>query len=175
MKFTMMQKVESTGVNNRRLSAARRAIRRENDKFPLLPEFQVTETPEERILRFDRQFEFNKKNNRKKIAIAWRKARALLYSRPDKIEILKLWNSKIYPLHPEYFLDLIRHIEKEPGYLARRRNEIDKARFTGELMRKVLSMEKINETIDYKTAFFNRLTRAKKRFDEIANTEGGRK
>ena len=40
-------------VNNRRLSAAKRAIQKERDKYPLFPELVEFETPEERIAAMD--------------------------------------------------------------------------------------------------------------------------
>lgn len=171
MKFKRMPKGRVIGINNRRLAAARRYLQREKDKFPLLPEFQPTETPEERIERLDKNFLRWCKGSRNKTALSWKKIRKIIRNRTDKNEIISFWNRGIYPFTTEYLSDLVNNIEKEPNFIKHREVEIEQARRTGELMREILSAEKIDETVDYKTAFFDRLTKAKKRFDEIASTE----
>jgi len=105
------------GITPRRLSAARRALQNERDKLPLFAEMIAAgqPTPEQRIESFDIGVVESTRESRIRRASRWREARDLLrkMSDQDRKGILDWWNRPVYPLDPEYLLDLIRQWTKD--------------------------------------------------------------
>jgi len=99
------------GITPRRLAAARRALLNEQNKLPLFASMiaQGQPTPEERIQKVDIGIVEMTREDRKRRAEKWRKARNLLRNLPDqdRAGILEWWNRPVYPLCPEFLLDLI--------------------------------------------------------------------
>jgi hypothetical protein len=94
------------------LTAARQALKREQDKLPLFAAMiaENQPSPEERIEKADLGTIESTRETRLKRAMQWRKIRRTLRLHPveDRQGILTYWNKKVYPLDPEYLADLIR-------------------------------------------------------------------
>ncbi len=102
------------GITPRRLSAAKRFLAKERDRYALFAGEVAAEqpTPEERIINHDAGFEEWWQEMRDTRAADWRKARQQLAEMsPDfRAAALTMWNRRIYPADPAYLLSLIRQI-----------------------------------------------------------------
>jgi hypothetical protein len=113
MKFTRCPyKAVAKGITPRRLAAAKRALQKQKDKYPLLSDWiaQQQPTPEERILKADESIIWQQQYWRDCSARCWRKWRARLYrlSLPERQLLLSEWNDSHYPKTSGYFADFCR-------------------------------------------------------------------
>lgn len=99
--------------SNRRLSAARRHLQAERDRYGLFAEDVAKEqpTPEERIDNFDQGFNASQWEDRKRTAALWRRVRALLAATTgrDREVLLDSWNRAGYPGEPTYLLEHLKN------------------------------------------------------------------
>lgn len=102
------------GPTPRRLSAARRALKRQRDKLPLFAaEISAGQpTPEERIRHYDELNLKRIKDDRNRVARQWIRGRMMLrkMSRLNQDAFLNYWNRIWFgPRTALYFLDLLDH------------------------------------------------------------------
>lgn len=101
-------------ITPRRLSAAKRFLSKERDRYALFAGEVAAEqpSPEERINRHDDAFEDGHQRARDKRSQDWREARKCLAElSPDFREMtLTIWNRKRYPADPVFLLSLIRRV-----------------------------------------------------------------
>jgi hypothetical protein len=99
------------GITPRRLGAARRALKREQDKFPLLAVLiaETQPTPEQRIKKSEELFIITFLKDRQRTAEKWREARKKLreLKKQDRDQLLTHWNRSHYPKTYVYLLTLI--------------------------------------------------------------------
>ena len=122
MKFKRNQmreiiKIKTFGATPRRLAAARRALQKQRDKYPLFAKEIAAgqPTPEERIQTYDRDIIENMRMMRKFISDQWRRGRKALKAVPEneQRELLNHWNQKRFgPLTSEYFANLVTNWKK---------------------------------------------------------------
>ena len=111
MKFSRQLRSILRPVTGRRLSAARRALKRQADAVALFPELQPTETPEQRIARLDAAAEVHRQQMRDHSAATWRRARhAFRGLTPEqRARVLARWEHPTWhpPHEAHYLADLI--------------------------------------------------------------------
>ena len=113
MRFTKYPKSIERDVtpNKRRLSAAKKALKRERDKAPLFRDEIAAEqpTPEQRIATLDSNAREWLSERRRGIAKAWRECRSRLRSLPADAarSILIEWQYGYLPGSAEYLATLI--------------------------------------------------------------------
>jgi len=133
MRFFRYPRPPQREITSRRLSAARRAIKRDRDSWALFPEYVKHHTAEERIAAVDEDVSAAFQLRRKQRAEAWRRARAALRQMPaqQRRDAMEFWQRGIYPASPEYLLALIRSITTGRFKLAEYDREIESARRIG--------------------------------------------
>ena len=111
MKFRRQFRRVLRPITGRRLSAARRALKREADEVALFPELQPTETPEQRIARLDAAAEAHFQTLRDHTAATWRRARRTYrtLTPAQREQVLARWNAPTWhpPHEAHYLADLI--------------------------------------------------------------------
>lgn len=109
MKFYPYIKATRRPVTGRRLAAARRALQRQADKVALFPELAPTETPAERVDRFDAESVAMVQRHRDWLAQTWRRARRQLRALPPEqhAEVMRQWRNKFLPKTAVYLADII--------------------------------------------------------------------
>jgi hypothetical protein len=115
MQFQPHLKATRRPVTGRRLSAARRALKRQTDAVALFPELAPTETPAERVDRIDADSVEMVQRWRDHAAKTWRRARRQLraLTPAQRAAVLKRWNNPHLPKQACYLADLI-HSELNP-------------------------------------------------------------
>lgn len=113
MKHFKFGHVEAREVNNRRLAAARRAIRLELAKVPLFPELVANTDPLARVERFNAAYLLTIADARNRRAAGWRAARARVAALPPATAeiVRRRWNTSPYPKTPEYLASLVHDVE----------------------------------------------------------------
>lgn len=101
-------------ITRQRLSAAKSAINRQKEKYSLFAH-EITETPEQRVEKQQKDTMRWKALMRKGWADDWRLARKVLRALDEekRNEILTCWNNGLYPKSPEYLLDMLSRKAKE--------------------------------------------------------------
>jgi len=109
MQFEPFIKATRRPVTGRRLAAARRALQRQADAVALFPELAPTETPAERVDRFDAECVAAVQRWRDHAARTWRRARRQLRALPpeQRAAVLAQWQNKFLPKQAHYLADII--------------------------------------------------------------------
>jgi hypothetical protein len=113
MKFSRCPyKAIAKGITPRRLAAAKRTLKKQRDKYPLLTDWIASQqpSPEERILKADQNIVWQQQYWRDSDARCWRKWRERLYRLhvSERQRLLDEWNESHYPKTSEYFADFCR-------------------------------------------------------------------
>src|SRR5260370_2610703 len=82
MRFTRYPKGEAYQITSRKLAAARRAVQREKDRYPLFPELVRHQAAEDRLASIAVERETWWQEMRERQAHLWRKARQALRDLP---------------------------------------------------------------------------------------------
>ena len=111
MRFTRYPRAESYQITPRKLAAARRAVQREKDRYPLFPELLTHQTAEQRIASIATSREEWWQNVRDHQAKQWRLARKSLHdlSPGPRAAITRYWQVCGFPGDPVYLLSIIHH------------------------------------------------------------------
>jgi len=109
MRFTRYPKSESYQITPRKLAAARRAVQRQKDRYPLFPELVTHNTPEERLDSIATHRTRWWQTMRDRQARQWRRARKASRDLPrgPKAAITRYWQVCGYPGDPVYLLSII--------------------------------------------------------------------
>jgi hypothetical protein len=109
MRFTRYPKGEPYQITPRKLAAARRAVQREKDRYPLFPEVLKHQTAEDRLASIADERERWWYEMRDRHAKLWRKARQNLNRLPPgpRAAIKRYWEICGYPGDPIYLLTII--------------------------------------------------------------------
>ena len=111
MRFKRLARPAARPITNRRVAAAKRALQKERDRFPLLVNWIVDQqpTPEERLKRFQTAEVARQQYRRDQAAATWRWARNLLRVLPAATQqtILRRWNTHPCPASASYFADMV--------------------------------------------------------------------
>jgi len=112
IRHRLCGRVEPRGITPRRLAAARRALRREQDRYALFRDEVAAEqpTPEDRIEQADIDLIRYDQGHRDLAALHWRKGRRMLASVDPTVreEILTRWNNHRWlPADAGYFVDFV--------------------------------------------------------------------
>jgi hypothetical protein len=109
MRFTRYPKDEPYQITSRKLAAARRAVQKEKDRYPLFPELLKHQTAEERLASIadERARWWHEMRNRH--AELWRRARKALRDLPSgpRAAITRYWQICGCPGDPVYLLTII--------------------------------------------------------------------
>src|SRR5215469_14058071 len=109
MRFTRYPKAEPYEITPRKLAAARRAVQRQKDRFPLFPELITHQTAEERLdaIAYGRAEWWQ--NMRDHQAKQWRRARKSLRDLPrgPRAAITRYWQICGHLGDPVYLLSII--------------------------------------------------------------------
>jgi hypothetical protein len=109
MRFTRYLKDEPYQITSRKLAAARRAVQKEKDRYPLFPELLKHQTAEERLafIADKRARWWHETRNRH--AELWRRARKALRDLPSRprAAITRYWQICGCPGDPVYLLAII--------------------------------------------------------------------
>jgi len=110
MRFTRYPKAEPYEITPRKLAAARRAVQRQKDRFPLFPELITHQTAEERLdaIAYGRAEWWQSMRDHQ--AKQWRRARKSLRDLPrgPRAAITRYWQICGYPGDPVYLLVQMR-------------------------------------------------------------------
>jgi DNA-directed RNA polymerase specialized sigma24 family protein len=89
-------------------AAARRALQRQADEVALFPELAPTESPAERVERFDAESLATVQRWRDHAAHTWRRARRQLRSLPpeQRAAVMARWSNKFLPKQAHYLADI---------------------------------------------------------------------
>ena len=118
MRHSIDYKYQARGVTPRRLAAAKRALRLERERMPILSNQIADEqpTPEQRIDHIDQQALQAFQSHRELTAKHWRSGRNALQENPEHAaDILEQWNRSSIPPHAHYFADFVRGRLKQLG------------------------------------------------------------
>jgi hypothetical protein len=109
LRFTRYPKGEPYQVTPRKFAAARRAVQREKDRYPLFPELLKHQTPEERLASIADERGRWWQETRDRHAKLWRKARRAWRELPAgrRAAIRRYWKICGRPGDPVYLLTLI--------------------------------------------------------------------
>jgi hypothetical protein len=106
-----MPRATARPLTERRLAAAARALRREQEDCPLFADDIADEqpTPEERVRVIDVQQVAHWQHIRDFNARTWRAARRILFSLPaeERDQLFAAWQSAPYPASASYFADFL--------------------------------------------------------------------
>jgi hypothetical protein len=110
MRFTRYPKGEAYQITPRKLAAARRAVQREKDRYPLFPELVRHQSAEDRLASIAAQRKTWWQDMRGRQAKPWRKARQALRDLPPgpRAAIKRYWEICGCPGDPVYLLTIIR-------------------------------------------------------------------
>jgi hypothetical protein len=106
MRFTRYPKGEASQITSRKLAAARRAVQREKDRYPLFPELVKHQTAENRLTSIAVERERCWQEMRDRHAKLWRRARQALRGLPPgpRAAITRYWQICGFPGDPIYLL-----------------------------------------------------------------------
>lgn len=109
MRFTRYPKSEPYEITPRKLAAARRAVQREKDRYPLFPELLTHQTAEERLEATATSQAEWRQHVRDHQAKQWRRARKSLRELPPgpRTAITRYWRVCGHPGDPVYLLSII--------------------------------------------------------------------
>jgi hypothetical protein len=111
MRFTSYPKGEAYQITSRKLAAARRAVQREKDRYPLFPELLKHQTAEDRLasIAVERERWWHEMRDRQ--ANGWRKARQNLNRLPSgpRAAMKRYWETYGCPGDPVYLLTMIHN------------------------------------------------------------------
>jgi hypothetical protein len=109
MRFTRYLKGEAYQITSRKLAAARRAVQREKNRYPLFPELLKHQTAEERLASIANEQETWWQLMRDRHANLWRKTRQNLNRLPPgpRTAIKRYWEICGCPGDPVYLLTII--------------------------------------------------------------------
>jgi hypothetical protein len=109
MRFTRYPKGEAYQITSRKLAAARRAVQREKDRYPLFPELLKHQTAEDRLTSIAVERERWWQEMRLRQAKLWRKARKALGELPTRprAAIKRYWKICGCPGDSVYLLTII--------------------------------------------------------------------
>src|ERR1700757_3676717 len=109
MRFTRYPKGEAYQITPRKLAAARRAVQKEKDRYPLFPELLKHQTAEDRLASIAAKQETLVQEMREHQAQLWRKARQTLGDLPTgpRAAIKRYWEICGCPGDPVYVLTII--------------------------------------------------------------------
>jgi hypothetical protein len=109
MRFTRYPRGETYQLTPRRLAAARRAVQREKDRYPLFPELLTHQTAEERLDAIATSRADWWQDMRDHQAKQWRRARKSLRRLParPRAAITRYWQICGCPDDPVYLLSII--------------------------------------------------------------------
>lgn len=107
--------------NNRRIGAAKRALKREKEKAGLFPELMKFNSVEERMSQVDNMILERIKQFRNDKALDLWKCRTKFRNLPQDIkkDVLEFWNNSIAPKEPFRLLSLIHRWEEDNLYFER--------------------------------------------------------
>src|SRR5215469_16792509 len=119
MRLTRYPKGEPYKITPRKLAAARRAVQKEKDRYPLFPELLKYQTPEERLASIadERETWWHEMHDRH--AKLWKKARQALRELPagPRAAIKRYWKICGCPGDPVYLLTIIHeHWARKVSY-----------------------------------------------------------
>jgi hypothetical protein len=102
MRFIRYPKGEAYQITSRKLAAARRAVQREKDRYPLFPELLKHQTAEDRLASIAVERETWWQEMRERQAQLWRKARQALRDLPPgrRAAITRYWQICGFPGDP---------------------------------------------------------------------------
>ena len=111
MRFTRYSKGEPYEITPRKLAAARRAVQKEKDRYPLFPELLKHQTAEDRLASIAAQREMWWQEMRERQAQLWRKARQTLGDLPTgpRAAIKRYWEICGCPGDPVYLLTMFHN------------------------------------------------------------------
>jgi hypothetical protein len=119
IRFVRMERhtLAPMGINNRRLSAARRAIQKQRDREGMFADALTFDTPEDRIARTDAGHIQAFYRERARRAEAWREARRRLRHIQDgwRRYIVATFNTSGMPKEPAYLMCHIHSVTREVG------------------------------------------------------------
>jgi hypothetical protein len=109
MRFTRYPRGEVYQITPRKLAAARRAVQREKDRYPLFPELRKHQTAEDRLASIAVEREAWWQEMRDRQAKRWRKTRHALRDLPTgpRAAIKRYWEICGCPGDPVYLLTII--------------------------------------------------------------------
>lgn len=109
MRFTRYPKGEANQITPRKIAAARRAVQREKDRYPLFPELLKHQTADDRLASIAVERETWWQEMRDRHAQQWRKARQALRDLPTgpRAAIKRYWKICGCPGDPVYLLSII--------------------------------------------------------------------
>jgi hypothetical protein len=109
MRFNRYPKGEAYQITPRKLAAARRAVQREKDRYPLFPELLKHQTAEDRLASIANEQEAWWQQMLDRHANMWRKARQSLNRLPPgpRAAIKRYWKICGCPGDPVYLLTLV--------------------------------------------------------------------
>lgn len=107
--------------NNRRIAAAKRALKKEKEKAGLFPELMKFNSVEERVEQMDNMLLQRVKQYRDSAAEDIIKCRKRFRSLPDNIknDVIEYWSKSMVPKEPFRFLSLIHRWDEDPLYFER--------------------------------------------------------
>lgn len=114
--------------NNRRLSAAKRSLKKEKEKAGLFPELMKFNSVEERVEQMDNMLLQRVKQFRDSAAKDIWECRKRFRSLPDNIknDVIEYWNKSIAPKEPFRFLSLIHRWQVDPLHFEREKGNVSK-------------------------------------------------
>jgi septation ring formation regulator EzrA len=109
MRFKRYPRWEPYEVTPRKLAAARRAVEKDKDRYPLFPELLKHQTAEERIAAIASDREQWWQQMRDHRAKQWRRARQALRDLKSgpRAAIKRYWRTSGFPGDPDYLLSMI--------------------------------------------------------------------
>jgi hypothetical protein len=109
MRFTRYPKGEAYQLTSRKVAAARRAVQREKDRYPLFPELLTHKSAEERLAAIATRREEWWQDMRDRHAELWRRTRKALRELPAGpcAAIRRYWKICGCPGDPVYLLTII--------------------------------------------------------------------
>lgn len=114
--------------NNRRLAAAKRALRKEQEKAGLFPELMKFKSVEERINQIDSCVLQRVKQFRDDVAKDFWECRKRFKTLPENIkqDVIIFWNKSFVPKEPFRLLSLIHRWQVDPLYFEREKGNVSK-------------------------------------------------
>ncbi len=119
IRFRRYIRYEESALSPRKIKAAERALRREQEKHPLFStEIEENqETPLERIERQKREWATRLQGLRDHQSRCWKEGRTIIrrWDRASRTAFLEQWNRRMYPAQGVYFLEYVRTYAQQNG------------------------------------------------------------
>ena len=114
--------------NNKRLAAAKRALKKEQEKAGLFPELMRFNSVDERINQIDNSVIQRVKEFRSSVAKDFWKCRKIFNTLPQSIknDVVAFWNKSSAPKEPFRLLSLINRWHIDPLYFEREKGNASK-------------------------------------------------